>query len=161
MRICYYPNFETLQINREIEKGQVMIEVPLQSKSFGFDGTLSVADSAGREIQKRLSVCVDNSKDLLLQSSRGVFQILARKICRDPFVCAREEDLLDFNDLDTAFEIRAEGSFVGAAPGDRAKGAWVCYSAGPKANAKEWASWSLCRFGSGNCTQGSPAAKSS
>ena len=112
MRICYYPNFESLQINYQVMSDQMMIEVPVQNSQFEYQGQLNVKDQQGHMVQKDLSVCIQNSKNLLFQTTKGIYQLIMNKLCAEPLNCVSLNDLKTFDDKEIAFEIFAKASFL-------------------------------------------------
>lgn len=125
MRICYFPNFESLQINYQIQPDQSMIEVPVDRNQFGFLGQLNIKNKNGHMIQKELSTCIHNSKDLLFQTTKGIYQILLNKICVDPFDCSSPKDFKSFDDKDVAFEIFVEAANLSSRSSNNSKSSFI------------------------------------
>ena len=110
IKICNFPGDEYFKTNNMINQNISMIEVPVDQNQFSFFGTLSIKNIKNQEINKKITLCIDNSKNFEFQIMKGFKDLLMSKICQDPLVCTKQEDLNDFNPEEIIIEFDILGN---------------------------------------------------
>ena len=89
-----------------------MMEVDPSNDIFKFPGTLSITSQEGNKYEKKLSVCLDNSKSLQFQVMRTIHDMLKAKLCKEPTSCSTKDDLNDFKKDDQVLELHMVGKVI-------------------------------------------------
>jgi hypothetical protein len=113
-----------MRIDFVCPKSIPMIEVPINKSVFGFNAMLNLNDQILTD-PKEISVCVNNSNDLLFESSSEIYDMMISKLCKDPKYCSTVKDLNKFDDEDIAFEINAKSSNVSLVHNQLKKGIFL------------------------------------
>ena len=121
IKLCNFPGDEYFKTNNMFKKNVSMIEVPIDQNQFSFFGTLLMKDTKEKEINKKMTLCIDNSKKFEFQIMKGFRDLLMSKICKDSLDCSKREDLnkfdpediiVEFNILGKPIEKNKEGFFI-------------------------------------------------
>jgi hypothetical protein len=101
LRFCLYPNYEHLAINSFPDSSSGTMDVNTESGQYRMRGKVEMAGHNSVKIDKEMSVCLKNNKDLLFTAIPSLVELLREKICKDKFKCTTKSDLNLFNESQT------------------------------------------------------------
>lgn len=114
LKLSLYPGHEFISTN-DLPLGElIMIQISPKIDVFNFPGSVTLNGKSSK-IVKDMSICIDNSTDLLFQATKSLTQSLLSMLCKDYTQCSQKDQLNDFKDKDELLVLHMQGKVIQSA----------------------------------------------